>query len=122
MIGKRCRLRLCRLDCVAWRGNVRAADEAIDTGFLMADQTLKYRRLRARAILKTFGIVEDTTKRGKGSERMFAGIVDGKITRLPTKCHNEGDQKPVGVIKSIRRHFKLTEADGVTDKEFYGRA
>jgi hypothetical protein len=86
----------------------------------MADRPLKYRRLRA--ILKTFGIYEDSTKRGKGSERMFVGIVDGRITRLPTKCHNEGDDKPVAVIKSIRRHFKLTEADGVTDAEFYRRA
>jgi hypothetical protein len=86
----------------------------------MADQPLKYRRLRA--ILKTFGVVEDNTKRGKGSERMFVGIVDGRVTRLPTKCHNEGDDKPFQVIKSIRRHFKLTKADGVSDEEFYGRA
>jgi len=85
----------------------------------MADRPLKYRRLRA--ILKTFGIVEDA-KRGKGSERMFVGVVEGRIIRLPTKCHNEGDDKPVGVIKSIRRHFRLTEADGITDREFYGRA
>jgi len=83
----------------------------------MADRTLKYRELRA--ILKKFGIGEEAG-RGKGSERMLVGIVDGKITRLPTKCHNEGDQKPVGVIKSIRRHFKLTDKDGVTDAEFYG--
>jgi hypothetical protein len=53
---------------------------------------------------------------------MFVGIVDGKITRMPTKCHNEGDQKPVAVIRSIRRHFKLTEQDGVADRDFYGRA
>jgi len=85
----------------------------------MADQTIKYRRLRA--ILKTYGIVEDK-KRGKGSERMFVGIVAGKITRLPTKCHNEADQKPAGVIRSIRRHFRLTEQDGVPDDEFYDRA
>jgi len=85
----------------------------------MADQPLKYRRLRA--ILKTFGVVEDM-KRGNGSERMFVGIVEGRIIRLPTKCHNEGDDKPVGVIKSIRRHFKLTEEDGVSDQEFYDRA
>jgi len=85
----------------------------------MADQTLKYRQLRT--ILKSYGIFEEK-KRGKGSERMFAGIVEGKIRRLPTKCHNEGDQKPAGVIRSIRRHFKLTEQDGVPDDEFYGHA
>jgi hypothetical protein len=41
----------------------------------MADLPLKYRRLRV--ILKTFSIYEDA-KRGKGSERMFVGIVDGR--------------------------------------------
>ena len=86
----------------------------------MADQPLKYRRLRA--ILKTFGVHEDSTKRGKGSERMFVGVVDGRVARLPTRCHNEGDEKPIAVIRSIRRHFKLTEADGVEDRDFYGRA
>jgi hypothetical protein len=86
----------------------------------MADFPLKYRRLRA--ILKTFNVQEDGTKRGKGSERMFVGVVDGAVTRMPTKCHNEGDDKPRAVIRSIRRTFKLTEADGVTDEEFYGRA
>ena len=86
----------------------------------MADFPLKYRRLRA--ILKTYGIQEESLKRGKGSERMFVGVVNGRITRLPTKCHNEGDDKPRAVIRSIRRHFRLTEADGVTDEEFYARA
>ena len=53
---------------------------------------------------------------------MLVGVVDGKVTRLPTKCHNEGDEKPQAVIRSIRRHFKLTEQDGVEDEEFYSRA
>lgn len=86
----------------------------------MADFPLKYRRLRA--ILKTFSVNEDSSKRGKGSERMLVGVVDGKVIRLPTKCHNEGDEKPRAVIRSIRRQLKLTEADGVTDEDFYGRA
>ena len=85
----------------------------------MADQPLKYRRLRN--ILKTFGIVEVAT-RGKGSERMFVGIVDGKVVRYPTRCHNEGDDKPVPVIRSIRRAFKLTKNDGISDRDFYDRA
>ena len=86
----------------------------------MADRPLKYRRLRA--ILKSFGVVEDSSKRGKGSERMFVGVVNGRIVRLPTRCHSEGDDKPAAVIRSIRRHFKLTDADGVEDEDFYGRA
>lgn len=86
----------------------------------MPDYPLKYRRLRA--ILLTFGVHEDSTKRGKGSERMFVGVVDGRIIRYPTKCHNEGDDKPFQVVKAIRRAFKLTKADGVADDDFYGRA
>jgi hypothetical protein len=83
------------------------------------DRPLKYRK--RIAILKTFNVVEDP-KRGKGSERMLVGMVNGSIIRLPTKCHGEGDDKPAGVIRSIRRHFKLTEADGVRDHDFYRRA
>jgi hypothetical protein len=85
----------------------------------MAEQAISYRRLRK--ILKSFGIEEDKS-RGKGSERMFAGVVEGRVIHYPTKCHNEGDVKPKGVIRAIRRTFHLTEQDGVDDKEFYGRA
>jgi hypothetical protein len=53
---------------------------------------------------------------------MFVGIVDGRTIRYPTRCHNEGDDKPIAVIKAIRRTFRLTEADGVPDKDFYSRA
>ena len=53
---------------------------------------------------------------------MFVGIVNGRLVKYPTKCHGEGKEKPVGVIRAIRRHFGLTEQDGVTDEDFYGRA
>ncbi len=79
---------------------------------------LKYRELRKR--LKRFGVVEDK-KRGKGSERMFVGIVASRKVTYPTKCHNEGDEKPVPVIEAIRRAFQLTEEHQVADEEFYGR-
>ena len=51
---------------------------------------------------------------------MIVGKVDGVERTLPTKCHKKSDVKSKGVIKSIRRHFKLTAADGVSDQEFYG--
>jgi hypothetical protein len=82
------------------------------------EKAIPYRRLRK--ILKSFGIAEDKS-RGKGSERMFAGVVNGVITRYPTKCHGEGDIKPKGVVHAIRRHFHLTEEHGVTDEDFYAR-
>lgn len=80
---------------------------------------LKYRQLRR--VLASFGITE-LKKRGKGSERMFAGVVEGRVVHYPTRCHNEGDEKPVPVIEAIRRAFHLTEEYGATDAEFYGRA
>lgn len=85
----------------------------------MAEKPLTYRQLRK--ILRSFGIDEDA-RRGKGSERLFIGSVESRTVRFSTRCHNEGDIKPKGVIKSIRRAFRLTEADGVSDKDFYSRA
>jgi hypothetical protein len=82
----------------------------------MAKKPLRYRDLRK--ILKRFGI-EERKSRGKGSERIFSGMVNGKLVRYPTKCHNEGDEKPIPVINAIRRAFGLTEENGVTDEEFY---
>lgn len=83
-----------------------------------AKKPLKYRDLRA--ILKTFGI-EENKRRGKGSERLFVGVVNGVVTSIPTKCHSENDEKPVPVIHAIRRRFRLTPEDGISDEEFYGR-
>lgn len=83
----------------------------------MAERTLKYRELRKR--LEVFGVTE-STKRGKGSERLLTRIVDGRVLSTTTKCHSESDQKPKAVIKAIRRRLKLTTADGVSDEEFYG--
>ena len=78
---------------------------------------LTYRELRRR--LRRFGILEDRT-RGKGSERMFVGVVEERVVRFPTKCHSEGQEKPVPVIEAIRRRFQLIEEHGVTDEDFYG--
>ena len=80
---------------------------------------LKYRALRR--ILNSFGIIE-IKRRGKGSHRMFQGVRDGRVVRYPTKCHNEGEDKPIAVIEAIRRAFHLMEEDGVSDQDFYGRA
>jgi hypothetical protein len=77
---------------------------------------LRYRDLVRR--LKAYG-VEENVVRGKGSHRMLMAIVDGRMVRYPTKCHNEGQEKPVPVIEAIRRAFHLTEEYGVTDREFY---
>ena len=85
----------------------------------MRKKPLPYRDLRK--VLRSFGIQEDK-RRGKGAERMFVGVVEGRLVHYPTKCNREGDEKPVPVINALRRVFHLTEDDGVTDEDFYSRA
>jgi predicted RNA binding protein YcfA (HicA-like mRNA interferase family) len=79
---------------------------------------LKYRELRR--LLKKRGIIENRV-RGKGSERIFVGYVEGRMVTYPTKCHNDGDEKPVPVIDAIRRAFHLAEKNGVSDRDFYAK-
>ncbi len=82
----------------------------------MPERTLKYRKLLK--ILRRFGINE-VKARGKGSHRLLVGIVDGGLVKHPIKCHNDGEEKPKAVIASIRRVFRLTARDGVSDNDFY---
>lgn len=79
---------------------------------------LRYRELRA--VLKRYAISENK-QRGKGSHRMFEGVVDGRVVRYPTRCHSESEEKPVPVIEAIRRAFGLTSERGVSDEDFYGK-
>lgn len=80
------------------------------------DRHLKYRDLR-RALAR-FGVREDKS-RGKGSHRMFVGVVSGVLRKFPTKCHSEGDDKPAAVVRACRRAFNLTPEHGVSDHDFY---
>lgn len=52
---------------------------------------------------------------------MLCRVVRGRELRYPTKCHNEGDEKPKAMVRAIRRALKLTPDDGVPDEAFYGR-
>ncbi|MCH8314829.1 MAG: hypothetical protein IIA64_02545 [Planctomycetes bacterium] len=82
----------------------------------MPDRPLKYRKLLKT--LRRYGINE-VKARGKGSHRMLVGVVDGGLVKHPIKCHNDGEEKPKAVVASIRRVFKLTADNGVTDRDFY---
>lgn len=79
---------------------------------------LKYRLLRKK--LAAFGIRE-VKRRGKGSHRMFVGIVDGRTVKYPVTCHSENADVLPSVIEAIRRAFLLTADDGVSDNTFYGK-
>jgi hypothetical protein len=71
---------------------------------------ISYREFRAR--LKDFGISE-IKGRGKGSERIFARYdANGKPkASYPVKCHNEGDDVPLGTTAAALRHFGITADD-----------
>ncbi len=84
----------------------------------MADRAIPYRQLRT--ILHGFGF-EEQAGRGKGSHRMFVGVVDGRIARYPVRCHREGEVKPKAVVAAVRRRFQLKPEHGVSDDDFYGR-
>ncbi len=65
------------------------------------------------------GIAEEKSQ-DNGTERMFVGVVDGKIVRQAIECHIETDEIPVSVIEAIRQAFDLNSAE-VTDEDFYGK-
>jgi len=80
----------------------------------MADRPLKLHRLRQ--ILRRYQVVEDVT-RGKGSHTLFIRMLpEGKVSYpIPT---SKEDVYSV-YIRALRKRFKLTELDGVTDYDFY---
>lgn len=82
----------------------------------MAERPLKYRVLISK--LKRFDVVE-STRRGKGSERMLTRLVAGHVEHYFIKCHRENEVKPRAVIRAARRRLGLTSEDGIPDSEFY---
>ncbi len=77
----------------------------------MPDRPLKMRVLQQR--LREFGIEFDARK-GKGSHGSF---IKPGFRSFPVP---RSDDVLRQYITQIRRRFNLTEADGVSDKRFYG--
>lgn len=65
---------------------------------------LTYRELKKK--LKDYGI-EELTKRGKGSERIFFQSATKKF--IPVTCHGEGKQLGIGLLKAVMRKFDLPD-------------
>jgi len=64
---------------------------------------LTYRELRKR--LKKYGIIELSSSRGRGSERIF--FQESSNTFHSVTCHGEGKELGIGLLKSIVRRFNL---------------
>ena len=79
----------------------------------MADRTLKFRRLKE--IFARFGVQWDAGK-GNGSHGSFYKSMDAGMFTYPVP-----DQKDVLIcyVRGCRKKFKLTDDDGVSDREFY---
>lgn len=82
----------------------------------MADHNIPLNKLRK--ILRSFGVSENKS-RGKGSHTVFFMQIDGGTYTYPVptprntlRCY----------VKNCRKKFDLRPEDGVTDKDFYGRA
>ncbi len=72
---------------------------------------------KLRKILKSFGAWEDSS-RGKGGHTAFLFEVGDhtELYPIPNKreildCY----------VSGVRRKFKLTKADGISDEDFFGR-
>lgn len=70
-----------------------------------------------RKILARYDVWEDSS-RGNGSHTMFFRRIDGCVFSFPIPTH--GTDVLQCYVQNIRKRFRLTEADGVTDAEFYG--
>jgi hypothetical protein len=82
----------------------------------MADRVLKLRKLRT--ILKRFGIEEDPSL-GKGSHTTFIKrFPEGVVTYPVPTTRND---VLVCYVRGCRKRFRLLPADGVSDKDFYGK-
>lgn len=80
----------------------------------MADRRIKLRVLRQ--ILRRYQVWEDSSL-GKGSHTTFLRNMPGGTFSYPIPTH--GTDVPVPYIREMRKKFGLTQADGVTDHEFY---
>lgn len=74
---------------------------------------------KLRRILKAYDAWEDST-RGKGSHTMFFRRVGGSVFSYPIPTHRP--EVNDSYVKGVRKKFKLTLADGVSDQEFFGKA
>jgi hypothetical protein len=74
---------------------------------------------KLRRILKSFDAWEDAS-RGKGSHTMFFRDVGGAVYSYPIPTHKRDVNDCY--VRGVRKRFKLTSADGVSDVEFFSRA
>jgi len=78
------------------------------------DRTLKFNVLKA--ILSRYG-VEWNPGRGKGSHGSFQKLMNGGVYSYPIPRHSKDVLQCY--VRGVRKKFKLTPDDGVSDAAFY---
>jgi len=73
---------------------------------------------KLRKILKSYDAWEEPA-RGKGGHTAFLCEVEGNVELYPIPKSREVENC---YVKGVRRKFKLTEDDGISDQEFFNRA
>jgi hypothetical protein len=78
----------------------------------MPKRPYSFRELHKR-LKKEYGVYCEKSK-GKGSERIFYRPNEPETKKGPQftiKCHGEGDEISVPVIKALLRRFEISEAE-----------
>lgn len=75
---------------------------------MLEDKHLKYRELRK--LLSKHNIYE-VKHRGKGSHRLFIGVVEARKISYPVACHSEGQEIRSYIVRRIRETFKIPIED-----------
>lgn len=75
---------------------------------------------KLRRILTSYECWEETG-RGKGSHTLFKRNIGGNVFSYPIPLGKKKDEIKDCYVKGIRKKFRLTPDDGVTDDDFFGR-
>lgn len=71
---------------------------------MLEDKPLKYRELRRYLSRHN---IQEIKHRGKGSHRLFVGLVEGRKISYPVKCHSESQELHSYIVRRIRDTFKI---------------
>ena len=78
----------------------------------MADRPLKHHELHR--ILRRYGAWEEQGAR----HTLFKRSISGSIFTYPVPRH--GNEVKQCYVRGVRKKFRLTASDGISDDEFYG--
>ncbi|MGE3243874.1 MAG: hypothetical protein AB7G28_03290 [Pirellulales bacterium] len=79
---------------------------------------MPYSLRKLRRILSHYDCWEETA-RGKGSHTMFKRNINGNIFSYPIPKQKKEDEILDCYVAGVRKKFKLSKKDNVSDKEFF---